>query len=163
MLTAGDESGRTQRGNNNAYAQDNPLTWLDWDGRDRELEAFTAGLAALRRAHPALADPVLLSGRSGAEGIPDVAWLTAAGSEKTAADWEAGHGMALIMLLGRGGDGRLAVLFNRSAHEVAFRLPARRGHRWEGAPGGRVTLGARTVAFVAELPGGRAPSKATAP
>ena len=57
MLTAGDEFGRTQAGNNNAYAQDNPLAWLDWTGRDRELEAYTASLAALRRAHPGARRP----------------------------------------------------------------------------------------------------------
>ena len=52
MLTAGDEFGRTQGGNNNAYAQDNATTWLDWQGRDTALEAHCAALAALRRAHP---------------------------------------------------------------------------------------------------------------
>ena len=50
MLTAGDEVGRSQRGNNNAYAQDNALTWLDWEGRDLDLEAHVADLARLRRA-----------------------------------------------------------------------------------------------------------------
>ena len=48
MLTAGDEFGRTQQGNNNAYAQDNDITWLDWPARDRELEDFVAALAAAR-------------------------------------------------------------------------------------------------------------------
>ena len=57
MLTAGDEFGRTQRGNNNAYAQDNALTWLDWEGRDEALEAFVAALAKVRRGCPAVADP----------------------------------------------------------------------------------------------------------
>ena len=101
MLTAGDEFGRTQGGNNNAYAQDNPLTWLDWEGRDRELEAHAAALAALRRAHPALADPRLLTGAAGADGIPDVAWLTPGGTAKTVADWENAHAPGLAMLLGR--------------------------------------------------------------
>ena len=82
MLTAGDEFGRTQAGNNNAYAQDNPITWLDWEGRDRDLEAHAAALAALRRAHPALADPTLLTGAAGADGIPDVAWLTPGGTPR---------------------------------------------------------------------------------
>ena len=125
MLTAGDEFGRTQGGNNNAYAQDTPITWLDWTGRDRELEAYAASLAALRRAHPALADPTLLTGAAGPDGIPDVAWLTPGGAEKTPEDWQNARGPALAMLLGRGGDGRLAVLFNRSAHSVTFHLPSR--------------------------------------
>ncbi len=154
MLTAGDEFGRTQSGNNNAYAQDNPITWLDWQGRDRELEAFCAGLAALRRARPALADPTLLSGAPGPDGIPDVAWLTPGGSAKTAEDWESARGPALAMVLGRGGDGRLAVLFNRSEHEVTFHLPARPGHHWHEAPEGRYALGPRAVGFVTERPGG---------
>lgn len=51
LLTAGDEFGHTQEGNNNAYAQDNRVTWLDWNGRDRELEAFVAGLSAARASH----------------------------------------------------------------------------------------------------------------
>jgi glycogen operon protein len=152
MLTAGDEFGRSQGGNNNAYAQDNDATWLDWAGRDTELEAFTAALAALRRAHPALADPALLTGAPGADGIPDVAWLTPGGKPKAVADWEAARAAAFAMVLGRGGDGRLAVLFNRSIHEVGFRLPRRPGHAWEGAVRGRFSIGPRAVAFVRELP-----------
>ena len=150
MLTAGDEFGRSQGGNNNAYAQDNRVTWLDWDGRDRGLEDYCAGLAALRRAHPALADPMLLTGEVGPDGIPDVAWLTPAGKVKTSADWHDGHGMGFAMLLGRGGDGRLAVLFNRSAHPLTFHLPPREGHVWEDAAEGVVAVGPRAVVFVAE-------------
>src|SRR5262249_51831792 len=52
MLTAGDELGRTQHGNNNAYAQDNPITWLDWQNADLDLAAFVGRLARLRREHP---------------------------------------------------------------------------------------------------------------
>jgi glycogen operon protein len=59
MLTAGDEFGRTQRGNNNAYAQDNAITWLDWSARDRDLENHVAELAAWRRARPAVSDPAI--------------------------------------------------------------------------------------------------------
>jgi glycogen operon protein len=54
MLTAGDELGRTQRGNNNAYAQDNETTWLDWANADGALIDFVSQLAQLRRAHPAI-------------------------------------------------------------------------------------------------------------
>ena len=159
MLTAGDEFGRTQRGNNNAYAQDNAITWLDWQGRDRELEAHAAALSALRRAHPALADPTLLTGATGPDGIPDVVWLTPGGTPKTAADWENVHAPGLTMLLGQGGDGRLAVMINRSRHEVAFHLPARAGHHWPDAPGGRITLGPRCVAFAAETAGSASPKR----
>jgi glycogen debranching enzyme len=167
MLTAGDEFGRTQRGNNNAYAQDNAITWLDWQRRDRDLEDHVAALAALRRAHPALSDPLLLTGRPGADGIPDVAWLTPGGTAKTVADWENAHAPGLTMLLGSGGDGRLAVMFNRSRHAVGFHLPARPGHHWPGLPAGRIVLGPRAVAFAAEElgppPPGRRRNRASPP
>ena len=154
MLTAGDEFGRTQGGNNNAYAQDNPLTWLDWDNRDRTQETYVAALAALRRSHPALSDPAFLTGSPGPDGIPDVAWLTPAGRPKTVSDWQSAPSPAIAMVLGRGGDGRLAVLVNRSAREVAFYLPARPGHAW-AAEGGRVAVAPRSVAFAAERPAPR--------
>ena len=70
MLTAGDEFGRTQRGNNNAYAQDNEITWLDWESRDRELEEHVAALAAFRKRWragmaTAASSTARLSGRAG--------------------------------------------------------------------------------------------------
>ncbi|MDE2042340.1 MAG: glycogen debranching enzyme, partial [Alphaproteobacteria bacterium] len=79
MLTAGDEFGRRQQGNNNAYAQDNPITWLDWAGRDVMLEDFVAALATLRAAHPALSDPALRH---------DLIWRRQDGTPMTAADWQ---------------------------------------------------------------------------
>ena len=136
-----------------------PTTWLDWQDRDRDLEAHAAALAALRRAHPAPRRPALLTGAPGPDGIPDVAWLTPGGTAKTVADWENAHAPGLTMLLGSGGDGRLAVMVNRSRHAVVFHLPARPGHHWPDAPGGRVTLGPRAVAFAAERPGGPPPTR----
>ena len=153
MLTAGDEFGRTPAGNNNAYAQDTPVTWLDWTHRDRDLEAFTATLAALRRAHPALADPTLLTGAPGPDGIPDVAWLTPARPPQDRRRLAGRPRPGARHAPRRGGNGRLAVLFNRSAHDVTFHLPARPGHAWTEAPQGRLTLGPRAVAFVTERPG----------
>lgn len=78
LLSAGDEFGRSQRGNNNAYAQDNPLTWLDWEGRDRALEDHVAMLAARR------------AGRGGAfSRFPEGGdWLAPDGQPMTVADWE---------------------------------------------------------------------------
>jgi glycogen operon protein len=71
MLTAGDEFGRTQQGNNNAYAQDNVLTWIDWAGRDRALEAYVIALARARRARSALANRFPEGGLwTGADGAP---------------------------------------------------------------------------------------------
>ena len=81
MLTAGDEFGRTQQGNNNAYAQDNDITWLDWAGRDQELEEFAFALAAMRKAAAGAAETALPDRRAAAgRGLPDVAWLTEAGA-----------------------------------------------------------------------------------
>jgi len=77
MLTAGDEFGRTQRGNNNAYAQDNETTWLDWENRDRSLEEFVAGLAAFRKAH-----------RVGPDFLQQADWSGLDGEPMTAARWE---------------------------------------------------------------------------
>lgn len=143
MLTAGDEFGRTQGGNNNAYAQDNAITWLDWESRDREIEAHCARLAALRRAMPVLSDPRFLTGTGDP---PDVLWLSARGEPMTAADWEDPDAGALAMLLAGPGAPRLAVLVNRAHHPVAFRLPG----SWVEAPDGRVDVGPRSLAFVAE-------------
>jgi glycogen operon protein len=161
MLTAGDEFGRSQGGNNNAYAQDNPITWLDWEGRDRALEAYVARLAALRRAAPALGDPRLLRGAPGPDGLPDVAWLTPEGEEKTVAHWERPEGPALAMLLAREAGGRLAVFVNRGHAAREFRLPARAGHLWLGATGGVVAVPARSVGFVEEA--AVSPDRAGAP
>ena len=85
MLTAGDEFGRTQAGNNNAYAQDE-LGWLDWDGRDRDLEEYVAALATLRAAHPAIGDPAIRH---------DAQWARLDGAPMSVADWDGGDGFVL--------------------------------------------------------------------
>ncbi|KIQ63717.1 glycogen debranching protein [Kitasatospora griseola] len=92
MLTAGDELGRTQRGNNNAYCQDNETGWLDWslldDPQWRSLTELTARLIRLRRAHPVLRQRAFFSGRpAGPDGPRDLSWLTPDGREMTEADW----------------------------------------------------------------------------
>jgi glycogen operon protein len=79
MLCAGDEFGRTQRGNNNAYAQDNEITWLNWQDRDKELEDFVSKLAAQRAKY--------LSGES-ADFVPQAQWRDLAGETMTADKWE---------------------------------------------------------------------------
>jgi glycogen operon protein len=90
MLTAGDEFGRSQQGNNNAYAQDNAIGWIDWTDRDREIEAHAVALAALRAGNPDLHDTALLE-----EG--DVEWLDQHGQPMTPALWEA-HDARIVML-----------------------------------------------------------------
>jgi len=134
MLTAGDEFGRTQKGNNNAYAQDNAITWLDWTGRDQALERYVSALATLRRAVPALSDTHFLTGQSAeASGIPDVAWLTETGMPLAEADWNDPGRHRLVMLLGDAGGGRIAVIINGDRRQCVFTLPAREGFQWQPA------------------------------
>ncbi|WP_425578360.1 glycogen debranching protein GlgX [Streptomyces albiaxialis] len=94
MLVAGDEMGRTQGGNNNAYCQDGEVSWVDWSLLDDPewagLCALVSKLVRLRRAHPVLRRKAFFSGRpQGAEGLRDLAWFHARGEEMTEADWYA--------------------------------------------------------------------------
>ncbi|MER8957785.1 glycogen debranching protein GlgX [Mesorhizobium sp. M0701] len=134
MLTAGDEFGRTQRGNNNAYAQDNDITWLDWAGRDRALELYTVLLARMRRVVPALLDTTFLTGEppAGSE-IPDVAWLTETGMPLDEAAWHDARRHRLVMVLGSGENSRLAVIINGDRRACMFTLPERAGFLWRPA------------------------------
>jgi len=90
MLLHGDELGRTQRGNNNAYCQDNELSWVDWSSADQELAAFTAALIAMRREHPVFRRRRFFAGRPirGGDDLRDIAWFTESGKEMTEQDWE---------------------------------------------------------------------------
>jgi glycogen operon protein len=108
MLTAGDEFGRTQKGNNNAYCQDNDISWVDWSllKQNSELFKFTQKLIALRKAHPALRRSTHFTER-------DVEWLGPDGGEP---DWK--HDRTLGMLI-KGPD-PLLILINNADHEVLF-------------------------------------------
>jgi isoamylase len=83
LLLGGDELGRTQRGNNNAYCQDNEITWFDWTTVDDELLDFTTELIALRRRHPVFRRRRCRTGRAAS----DLRWFTSSGAEMTAEDW----------------------------------------------------------------------------
>ncbi|MFC7493655.1 MULTISPECIES: glycogen debranching protein GlgX [unclassified Nocardioides] len=90
MITAGDERGRTQRGNNNAYAQDNEVSWIDWRADDAWLDVYeiTKTALRLRREHPALRQRHWFEGRPTIRGGPkDLAWLHPSGREMTGDDW----------------------------------------------------------------------------
>ena len=89
MLTAGDELGRTQRGNNNAYCQDNELSWLDWTQVDADLRAFVAHVLALRRSAPVLRQEAFFEGHElpGTGGTRDLAWFAPDGGQLTTANW----------------------------------------------------------------------------
>jgi isoamylase len=161
MLTAGDEMGRSQRGNNNAYCQDNEISWVHWPpaapgegtpgvlgpGTAEVLLDFTGRLIRLRRDHPALRRRRYLQGgpvRGADDQLGDVAWFTPVGEEMTEQDWDAGFGQPLTVFLNGGAitetdrrgqpirDDSFVLLFNASATEVKFALPsARYGEAWE--------------------------------
>jgi len=137
MLTAGDEFGRTQRGNNNAYAQDNPITWLDWAGADKDLADFTSRLITLRKTHLSLsADSYLTGNPLDDSGIPDVVWLNAKGGAMTDADWQDDGrvvGLALyVPAVGTAPPDRTAIWINgSSATATGWLPPARAGWAWK--------------------------------
>jgi glycogen operon protein len=133
MLAAGDEFGRSQNGNNNAYCQDNELSWLDWQRADskeaRALIAYTARLIALRRQHPLLRDTRFLGGDADVfEGVKAVSWFDERGEPLTSEAWERPEARALT--LRRAGpdlEGELEVLLlmhNGSHEDVMFVPPA---------------------------------------
>jgi glycogen operon protein len=137
MLLAGDELGRTQLGNNNAYCQDNETSFLDWEaaGKHADLIDFTSALIALRHDHAVFRRRRFFSGTApGSTGLGDITWLTPAGAEMTVHDWSSA-GRALAVLLNgdaitepgpRGEaivDDSFLLLFNVSDQPVTFTLP----------------------------------------
>jgi isoamylase len=135
MLLGGDEIGRTQGGNNNAYSQDNEISWYDWDKADRELLEFTRRLIALQHDHPVFRRRHWFQDRPihGAE-VTDIAWLSPDGTPMSDEQWDEGWSQALgIFLAGddlgvdsrgqRITDDSFFLAFNASAEDVAFRLP----------------------------------------
>jgi isoamylase len=136
MLGMGDELGRSQAGNNNAYCQDNALSWLDWETADHDLSAFVAELAAIRRAHPVLRCGQFLHGLTvAADGTPDVQWLSPEGTVLTADDWHDHTRRAILLVLAGdalvelGGDGhpaedsRFVLALNAGREALPLRLP----------------------------------------
>ena len=103
MLAHGDEVGRTQQGNNNAYCQDSELTWVDWGKVDVDLLAFTRQVSELRRQHPVFRRRRFFDGRPvrrrGVETLPDITWFATDGTEMTEEDWEAPFGRAVAVYL----------------------------------------------------------------
>ncbi len=95
MLLGGDEIGRTQRGNNNAYCQDNEISWFDWKAADADLLTFTCKLVGLRRRHHVLRRRRFVTGAM--QG--DIQWFTPAGSTMTDSDWRAGWTSSVVAYL----------------------------------------------------------------
>jgi glycogen operon protein len=134
MLTAGDEFGRSQGGNNNAYAQDNAVTWLDWQGRDTALEKFVSRLAGIRKANVASFGTSFLTGAA-TEGAtwPDVEWLDETGRPLTENGWNDPDRRQLAMLLAAPAAkaARLAILINGDRRASVFGLPETPAASWE--------------------------------
>jgi glycogen debranching enzyme len=135
MLTAGDEFGRTQGGNNNAYAQDNEVSWLDWNAADGALVDFTAKLIGARKKHSALNSDRFLTGLAiDSTGIPDVEWLTPDGKAMAVADWENPRNRVLgASLYANDGEGdRCCFWINGGNAPVDVSLPLPRdGFSWQ--------------------------------
>jgi len=144
MLLAGDELGRTQRGNNNGYCQDNEISWIDWEHADRDLLSFTMSLLSFRRAHP------VFRRRRWFEGQPlhgraarDIVWFTPAAAEMSEQDWTVGFAKSLMVFLNgeaipwRGPRGEAIVddsfllCFNAHHEPLEFTVPGTvYGQRW---------------------------------
>lgn len=153
MLTAGDEFGRTQHGNNNAYAQDNEITWLDWQGRDRALEDFAFRLFPLRRRLGLLRAIDTLTGGSH-DASPDVRWLDEDGQPMTVERWEEPGRRRLAMLLAAP-DTSVAILVNGGMDAAHFRLPD--DYNWTAHEGASPDTGGwsvppRTIAILSMEP-----------
>jgi len=147
MLTAGDEFGRTQHGNNNAYAQDNAISWVDWSRYDRDLQSYVMQLAAIRAAYPEIGDPVLL-------GSADVDWLTLDGRVFGDDEWHEPQTASLVMVIHLPEQPyRLAIAFNRSTAAADVTLPALAGHGWHRLDGDDgTTVMPRSVGYFGERP-----------
>ncbi|MCJ9427855.1 glycogen debranching protein GlgX [Kordiimonas marina] len=136
MLLAGDEIGHSQQGNNNAYCQDNDITWLDWAAADEDLTAFTRALIAFRKAHPVLSRPKFLHGAEVSSlGVQDVSWVGPDGRAMAGHAWQDPDNHVIgLLLCGQAGDYRtqngtperdetLLIVFNAGKKAVSFTLP----------------------------------------
>jgi isoamylase len=132
MLLGGDEFGRTQHGNNNAYCQDNETSWIDWmlleQPESRSLAAFVSRVVALRHRHPVLRSPYFLHGRDfPAEGVPDIAWFDASGEIVSPDSWNKAEDRCLALRrAGPNDDGSITMLtafFNSGTAACQFLLP----------------------------------------
>ncbi|GAA2758142.1 glycogen debranching protein GlgX [Actinopolymorpha rutila] len=145
MMLYGDEFGRTQKGNNNAYCQDNDISWIDWGVVDSDLLGYARAVSELRAAHPVFRRRRFFAGIDGAgDKLGDVAWLKPDGNDMTERDWTAGFAKSLTVFLNgeaihepgdqgeRIVDDSFLLLFNASEDDVEFALPPQKyGEAWE--------------------------------
>ncbi|MGD2043050.1 MAG: glycogen debranching protein GlgX [Acidimicrobiia bacterium] len=144
MILGGDEIGRTQGGNNNAYCQDNPVSWYDWENVDENLLAFTRSLISLRRRHPIFRRRRWFQGRP-IRGTVDIGWFRSDGEEMTDEDFHSAHLWSLgVFLNGDGIPGRdsrgqqvvddsFLLLMNAGSSPVDWKLPLDLGLEWDVA------------------------------
>ena len=140
MILHGDELGRTQQGNNNVYAQDNELSWMNWDLEDwqEELLAFTKRVVKLRNDHQVFRRRRFFAGevtRAGDDAVADIAWFTPAGEHMQGSDWSDGESKALMVFLNGDGipepdrrgepvfDDSFVIAFNASEKNLKFTIP----------------------------------------
>ena len=137
MVLAGDGIGHTQSGNNNAYCQDNEISWLNWDKPDEALLSFLQKMIAIRKTHPVFRRKKFFQGRPiKGEGIKDILWLNPDGAEMTDEEWKQSSARCLGIFLGgqalpeqtdRGEpvtDDNFLLLLNAHHEDVSFALPA---------------------------------------
>ena len=144
MLLGGDEIGRTQRGNNNAYCQDNEISWFDWEAQDSQLLAFTRHLTALRKNHPVFRRRGWFQGRPihGKKGH-DICWFTPDGHEMAEENWEEGFAKSIGIFLNGDGipsmdergnrirDDSFYLLINAHHEPLTFTIPCQAwGKNW---------------------------------
>lgn len=145
MLLAGDEAGRTQQGNNNAYCQDNEVSWLNWQAMDSELIAFTKKMTALRQQHPVFRRKRWFRGEPvESVGVEDIAWFLPEGTPMSDDHWDTDFARSLGVYLNglslrtrdeKGNkilDDSFYIIFNAHHDELAFQLPpAEYGDHWK--------------------------------
>jgi glycogen operon protein len=145
MLIAGDELGRTQHGNNNAYCQDNELSWIDWKHKDQELIDFTSKLIQFRKKHPVFCRRKWFSSQPiKSTEVSDIEWFTPNGIEMSEGHWNSALAKSLgIFLWGQGVrtvsdkgepivDDSFYIMFNSSPQAVQFKLPNEKwGKKWQ--------------------------------
>ena len=137
MLLGGDEIGRTQRGNNNAYCQDNEISWFDWERADEELLAFTRALIRLQAEHPVFRRRHWFKGRPvRGSGVGDIAWFRPDGVEMSDEDWRNGFAKSFAVILNGDAlreldeegrqvrDDSFLLLFNAHEQPLTFTVPA---------------------------------------
>jgi glycogen operon protein len=131
MLLAGDEFGNSQGGNNNAYNQDNPTSWLDWASADRELMAFVQAVIFLRKSEPALRHGHWFAHAPAPAGERSIVWLAPSGHDMQVHDWHDGAQHAFACRIDaspkngstEGGCKHLLIAFNPEDAAIAFTLP----------------------------------------